>query len=421
MNVQTAIDAKIPTVSPLRGALLFVVAMFGQAAQSVIFAVPSPVLPAMAHSFGAAEGTLVAQMLYALPSLGVVIFGFFSGWLLDRFGLRRTLLTALAAYGIMGSVPVFTASLPLLFVTRLCLGMACALVTTGCVMLLVISYQGEKRSRFMGFQSAFGSVTGLVCIVVAGALGHAFGWHAAFATYGGAAFIVLVFAAYVVHGRRVEESAETELQIGHAEGGILAVMKKLWPVYLAGCLLFTYPMAAGSALPFVLAQRGVGPGLLDSLLLSAFTIFSATGAFTYGFVRRGLSARLTFALGMLLTAIGMIVTGLVTSPLATFAGIGLAGLGLGYYIPHLWIVTATAVPEHLRGRAAGLFNSAMYLGGFTSPFILNALTHSFGTAGTFTVTGLIALAAAFALVVSKPMLLTGNVTAPPGSAPVLGH
>jgi MFS family permease len=166
------------------------VIMAGLSAQSLIFSVPPPVLPAMARALGA-DGAWVAQLVFVLPSLGLMLAGLASGWVVARAGLRRSLVAAVLVYGAMGSLPVVSASVPVLLASRFLLGAGCAVLSTGCTMLLAQSYTGEARARLLGFQAGAGSLAGLAALVLSGALGGILGWHVPFALYGVTALPVL--------------------------------------------------------------------------------------------------------------------------------------------------------------------------------------------------------------------------------------
>jgi len=270
-------------------------------------------------------------------------------------------------------------------------------------MLLAQSYTGEARARLLGFQAGAGSLAGLAALVLSGALGGILGWHVPFALYGVTALPVL----FVVLGCVRDATIPSEAKAG-GRGNVAAVLRLMWPVYLAACLLFTLPMASGAALPFVLQARGVTAALPQSLIISTFTVFAAAGAFLFGQIRARLGARVTFALGTALGGAGMLLIGLSSDAVLAALGNGIAGLGLGLFVPHFWSTATDLPPEALRGRAVGLLNSAMFLGGFTSAFIVGALNHGFGRSGAFSAIGLAALAFAGALAVMRRGVLVGS-------------
>src|SRR6185437_10747346 len=84
---------------------------------ALIFTATGPVLRVIANHFAsdghpafvipglgvAVDGPLFAQMLGVLPSVGLCIGGAAAGFAIDRFGSRRVLLWAIAAFALFGS------------------------------------------------------------------------------------------------------------------------------------------------------------------------------------------------------------------------------------------------------------------------------------------------------------------------------
>jgi len=389
--------------------MVFAIVMAGLVSQGLIFSLPSPVMPLMAAAFGAARGPLLAQMLFTLPSLGLMVVGLISGWLLDLAGLRRTLAASLIVYGGMGSIPLVTSSIPLLLVSRLLMGGGCAALSTSCTVLLVRSYSAESRDRILGYQTAVASVIGIVSLVVAGSISGPLGWHAPFAIYGLTSACLLVFVLVAVPARPMHAKSTVTTEI--ATVGTLTVLKLLGTVYVAAALLCIVPIMTGGSLPFTLIHRGVTDSLGQSLVISLSTVTSAVSGFAFGRLYQRIGPRSTFTAGLTLAGVGMIMIGVCPSALLTTVGVGLEGLGLGLFMPHLWTVTATSLPDQLRGRGLGFLSTALFLGAFLSPFVIGALNHAFRSAGGFTAYGAAMLVAVAATFVAKRGILLGAARA----------
>src|ERR1700738_987580 len=71
-------------------------------------AVISPVLPLIIEHFGgAAHGALIGQWILAMPSIGIIIGGPATGWVVERVGTRHVLLSSFAIYGFAGAAGLF--------------------------------------------------------------------------------------------------------------------------------------------------------------------------------------------------------------------------------------------------------------------------------------------------------------------------
>ncbi len=350
----------------------FIVMMSGLASQSLLFSLPPPLLPAMARNFGA-QGPFIAQMVFALASLGLMVTSVASGAILHALGVRKLLIVAALTYGAAGIVPWATSDVTLLLASRLFAGGGCGLLTTGCTVLLAHSYSGAGRSRALGWQTSLGSMTGLAALLLAGASVQSFGWHPAFLLY--AAFALPVLLLSVAGVRPIELPSHAD------KGGMTGALSRVWPVCVAGCLLMMVPLMVGSDVPFILAAIGVGAPLTHAVVLAMVTVFSAAGGVLFGPVQLRAGGRRTFALSLLCAAAGMALIGLANAAWMAGAGCALVGLGLGMYIPHLWVQATTLVPEAMRGHAVGLLTTSMFLGGFLYPFAVGGLQALFGLGG----------------------------------------
>jgi MFS family permease len=76
---------------------------------------------------------------------------------------------------------------------------------------------------------------------------------------------------------------------------------------------------------------------------------------------------------------------------------------LGMQMPILVAALQTAVPSELRGRAAGGYTMAVFLGQFVSPFMHGPTARLFGYDGAFLATALFSGVVALVLLVSDPL------------------
>ena len=358
------------------GVAALIVMMAALASQSMLFAVPPPLLPAMAGQLGS-HGPFIAQMVMASASLGLMLTSVASGPAVRAVGLRRMLILAALLYGGSGMVPAFTADAALILASRVVAGGGCALLTTACTLLLAHCLHGEARSKALGFQTAAGSLAGLASLGVAGATVTTFGWHAPFLIYGVFAAAVALLAVVGV--------PEVELARAVRGQGFATVLQRIWPLCVAGCLLMMIPMIAGSQTPFLLNAIGVVRPIEQSVVIGMVTLCSMTSATAFGVVQARLGVPRTFGVGLACAAAGMACLGLAGTALVAGLGCALIGVGVGFYVPHLWTMATGLVSEALRGHAIGLLNTSMFLGGFGYPFLVSGLQRHLGLPGAMDV------------------------------------
>ncbi|MGI4942085.1 MAG: MFS transporter [Janthinobacterium lividum] len=382
------------------GVMPILVMMSGLASQSLLFSLPPPLLPVMAGDFGA-NGGFITQMLMAVASLGLMITSIVSGAAVRAVGVRGILIVSAAIYGLAGIVPFATANPTLLLVSRLFVGGACGLFTTGCTMLLSHSYVGTARARALGYQTSIGSVLGLIVLVIAGASVKSVGWHPAFLLYGVFALPLVLFALVGVPA--------VPLPPGGNQPGFAEAFGRIWPILVAACLLMMVPILVGGEVPFILAAVGVTVPLIQSAVISMITIMAAVGGALFGSIQTRLGVRRTFAAALLVAALGFALIGFAANAWVAALGCAFYGIGLGLYIPHLWVLATSLVSERIRGHAIGLLTTSMFLGGFLYPFLFGPLQKAVGLGGAFEVVALLLAIAAIGMLMARRARLAGAV------------
>lgn len=393
----------VVVVSVEMGAVPTIVMMSGLVFQALLFSLPPPLLPLMAESLGA-DGAFITQMFFAIASLGLMITAICSGAIVRWMGVRPTIILASVIYGASGIIPLLTADPSLLLGSRLLLGGGCGLLTTGCTLLLFYRYSGAARNRALGYQWAISSASGLAAVLIAGASVGAFGWHSPFLVYGLFALPILLLTILGVPA--IPLAAETA---GHTLAKTLSLT---WPFCLAGCMLMMVPLLVGSQTPFVLVAIGETSPLVQSVVVAMATLLASGGSALFSRVQTKLGVRQTFAAALLCTAIGVALLGVAPSAWVAGVACALMGLGIGLYIPHLWVLPTTLESPSMQAHAIGLLNTSMYLGGFLYPILMGALQKAVGIKGSLAAVGaLLALTSAGILMARRTRLADGAVTA----------
>ncbi|HEY9640047.1 MAG TPA: MFS transporter, partial [Coleofasciculaceae cyanobacterium] len=143
--------------------------------------VVSPVLPEMVqqlHLDPKWAGTLVS--VHALTSaLMTPIMGIVA----DRIGKLKVMIPCLILYALFGTAAAFTTSFPLLLLTRGLLGAASGGVAAATIGLLGSMYDGERRSRILGYATSIMTTSAIFFPLVGGWVGGHH-WQYAFYLYG---------------------------------------------------------------------------------------------------------------------------------------------------------------------------------------------------------------------------------------------
>jgi EmrB/QacA subfamily drug resistance transporter len=394
-------------------------------------------LPQLARDFGVSPDHIDLVVVSFLVSLAVFIPA--SGWLGDRFGMKRVLLSALVIFTVASALCGLSQSLAQLVIFRALQGVGGGMLTPVGMAMLFRTFPPAERvraSRILIVPTAFAPALGPV---VGGLLVTDVSWRWVFYVNVPIGLVALVLAARLVPattgGRsRAHLDLVGSLLLG---GGVLAILLPLvqadggglrrwsplfgaaavllaafvrWeqrtvgrgraplldprltrtPGYLAGSTVGLVYFAGFTGLWLVLAlflQDGLGYSPLRSgLAVTPFACGMAASAVIAG--------RLVPRLGRWLTVIGLstVILGLVTTALvlryvggdaaawATAGPLLFAGLGGGLVTSPNITLTLQNVPVRMAGAAGGGLQTAQRLGSAVGTAVLTVIFYRVLTA-----------------------------------------
>jgi MFS family permease len=140
-------------------------------------------------------------------------------------------------------------------------------------------------------------------------------------------------------------------------------------------------------LPFLLSERfGLG-GTMIGVVIASATLTAAVASSLYRRIRTRRSIREVYTLLLLFYGIGFLGIGFApgSGSLQFFAVV--SGFGMGWFMvnSHTWMLER-AHPA-FRGRASGFMATAIFLGQFASPVLVQPIIDIVGTQKTFAVIG----------------------------------
>lgn len=350
---------------------------------NLIFTALSPILPQIAKSLPGQHGAeFAAEMVMALPGLGIALGGIFSGQLLDWIGRRNMTVLSVILYGIAGSAGMWLSDPVMLGASRALVGFFGATYGTALGSLTADMIGVDRRARMIGYQGAFSGVVNVVGALAGGFIAARFDWHAVFALYGISALILLAPAFMVATD--VDHAATTE------QPSALSAVKAAWPVLLLSVPLLALAVISITQVPFILAQDGFSDTGTRAMIISLAPVFQIVGSVIYGWLQTRAGFRATLLIGLTIAGIGVIIVGALANVGFITTGVGLAGLGAGIYTAYLGH-KILEVPLHLRGRAIGFMHTALFLGVLLNPVALAPLRAAFGLTGALEAAGAIAI------------------------------
>lgn len=367
-------------VGRFRRAMLVSVLVSSGPLMGLIIVSIAPILPMLASRYGGgAGGAWLAQLLLTVPSAGIMLGGPATGWLVERFGPRRVAIAGLASYVVAGAIGVFTVNPFVLLPSRLLVGLGAVAVATASMAVLAVHFDEDERNRILGYQGAAGSAFGIAGILVAGEIAQAFGIQANFSLYLSAiAVLAMALAAMPEGSGRTSRSAV----------GSTPSLMNLWPLYLIYTLVFCASFMPSVQLGFLLIHDGVSSSAVISRVLAGNAIGAAAGSWSFSALGTRLGHDRISVFALIAWAIGFIASGGAHDVTWIATGAVITGFGFGLLMPYAAAVLLRKAPPEARGRAMGLFYTAIYLGDFICPFVAMPIRGAIGVHGLFLVTGM---------------------------------
>jgi MFS family permease len=251
----------------------------------------------------------------------------------------------------------------------------------------------------LGYQTAISSASGLVGLAISGSIVASHGWHAPFLTYGVFGLSLALLAIIGMPPIELPQAAPAK--------GFLRALASIWPICVAGILLMMPPLLVTSNAPFILEGLGETSPMLQSVVVSMSTGFAAVSGSVFGRIQARLGVRWTFAGAILCAAAGAILLGTGSNFWMIACGCALTGFGTGLFLPHLWMLSTTLVPEAIQGHAIGLLSTSMFLGGFLYPLLVGGLQQHFGQRGAMVAYGIMLALGAVGIAVARGTRLSG--------------
>ncbi|RZF59233.1 MFS transporter [Sphingomonas populi] len=323
-----------------------------------------PAIPKLFQQFGGIPNAqLLVPMIVTLPSLFLAFSAPFAGALADRFGRRRCFRSGMALYVAAGLVPLFTASIEIIVISRAVLGIAEAFVVT-IASALIGDYFGETRHRWVAWVGITSSICGTLMIVAGGVLANV-SWRGPFFIY------LLAIPALIATLIFIDEPLE-ERPLGTTRRHAAYPWKQVRVIggvtLVASLIYYVEPLHVAA----LLAQNGVTLPSAAGLYQAITTVTYVVGALIYRKLHQKTIGMLLGIAGGLM-GIGQIVLGIATSVAAVNLGALIQQLGAGMVIPTLLAWGQMLLPIEQRGRGMGIWATAFFTGTFLCPPLVTGL------------------------------------------------
>lgn len=368
-----------------------IVVLAGGPAISLATSLIQPVLPSIQADLARGpDDAFLVKMLVGVMGFAMVIGASLTGFLADRYGLKRVLTANYLLYAIAGTGGVYLNDLYALIASRFLLGIAAAGCVTGSIIIINARMGLAERASWLGYYTGVAQISSVALNPISGLLGE-FNWHWSFAIYAIAAPFAVIAAASLPG-----KPPAPPVAAASAEAPPPLIRWFPFRFALLGLVLGTIIYIPAVYLPFLLSEMGMKSPALISLVLTGDIIAGSIAALLYGRARRVLSEHAAFVVSVAFAGIGLLVAALAPNYVIVIIGSVIFGVGVAWFLPNLMIVVAGRVEVHQQGRAAGLVKGANYLGSPTGVFLVEPIARSHGAPGAILVASLLSVSLVFA-------------------------
>jgi len=321
---------------------------------------------------------LYSRLMITLPSLSIAFLSPFLGHFIYKAGKKRSAIIALVLFSLFGTAGVYLQSIYELLFSRFLFGIAIAILMIISTSLIGDYFKNEHRHKFMGLQSAFISIGGIMFIVGGGILSD-IDWRYPFWIYI-LGLVVLVFVIkYLVEVKTSEQLDEDDTYLNH----------NLWYIYLFAFLLMLIFYILPTQMPFLMINVFGASGTLTGAIIAMAFVFNALGAMSFAKLKKRFEFKEIYMIGMGIIAFGFIAIGNVNNVYLFFITSPIMGYGGGVLMANMTSWMLHVAHHTKRIKASAYLTSAYFFGQFCSPLATMPLVDYAGVKDFFELIGLL--------------------------------
>ncbi len=247
----------------------------------------------------------------------------FTGWLIDRIGVRRSMIGGVTAWSLAAMAHGWALAAWQVVAARIGLGVTEAMQTPLTIKMVATLFETNRRSLALGVNTAIGSIGTIALPFVIPLLATAIGWRGALLIAGIGGFITLAAWLAVARGVRFDDKAEDEAQDWSDDGkpyGPILQDRRTWAIVIAKAVsdstfwLMTFWLPDFYRKTYDLTTEQLAVPLALAFTGSALGGLIAGGVSTALIGRGWPVARVRFAV--------MLVSALIVTPVPFVLGVG---------------------------------------------------------------------------------------------------
>jgi MFS transporter, ACS family, D-galactonate transporter len=349
---------------------------------------------ALSVAVGAKSSSMTTDLQLSEASIGVLLSAFFwiysfmqlpSGWLVDRFGVKRAYSLGFAFWSMISSATGLVNGIASLVVARVALGAGQAISFPASSRAVANWFQESERGTVTGIYLT-GVRLGTAAISVVGAYFLArYNWKLFFIVIGLIPLIwLLPWWKFLTKWEPATSLRQESKSTSFLSGLSLLRKRSVFGIFL-GFFAYDYAWFVFITwLPrYLTKERGFTDGEMAIYSAAPFLIMSAiivvSGLLSDWFVRQGREEKLVRKIFIIIgLAVGCLIVpaGMVHDKMTSVWLLTISLCGLGICSPNTWTLTQAVCHKKIVGTVSGIQNFGGNLGGILAPALTGFIVHA---------------------------------------------
>ena len=336
------------------------------------FAILTPSIASFSHHF---VDTDITTIMFANSITGIVSVpvSIASGAVLHKLGFRLTAIVGILIMSLGGAFPFLMPDITdytYVIVSRIIVGFGLGLMFPVGNASIIAFFDGEKRSRLLGWGITIQFLFNLIYTTVAGYLTE-IGWNYSFLAYliGLVPMVIALIwmpeAKYLVAESRERERAEAKARPKEK------VPSAVWGYALFGLATWTCVVTVQVVTSTVLDVRGLADAGGAALVINCCGIGSILCGLVFPYLVRLFKGRL-FGVSAAVAVIGIVLCLVATSAPIYAVGVFILGFGGSAFFTAAQNAAGNIAPTSRVAFVSGIMTSMMNLGPFIAPYVFSA-------------------------------------------------
>lgn len=330
-------------------------------------AIMSPTLPSIKEAF--IDFPLIdvlSRLVLTLPALFIGFVGPLAGWIVDKIGRKKLLITSLLLYGIGGTSGFYLDHIYLILAGRALLGISVAGILTTTTTLIGDYFEGKQRNNFLGLQASVMALGGAVYVALGGFLTD-ISWRYPFLIYS-VAWVLIPITYVVLYEPKYEEDSYSQASPQDVQGNGMRYFI-YFMAFMGMVIFYMIPVQ----IPFLMRELSGITNTMVGLAISACTVSAGLASLNYSRIKGKRSFMYIYAGAFLMNSIGYTIIAFSPGYWGMVVGLILAGIGSGLIFPNSSLCMISIAPLNMRGRWVGGLTTSFFFGQFISPIMIEPL------------------------------------------------